>query len=290
MNIPDIKFKHPVSQSKGIEIVELDELYDRRLKMDHDPNQPHRVHFSLMIYIEQGEGTHFIDFNSYPFSKGSFIFVNKNQIQAFALNENIKGKLVLFTESFIDKVQTNMKVSAHSLNHFHTAYSPIFTPSAALTSSCVTLLSQIQKEVNHQENNALITMLLFSSLFLMLERERPESNTKSLSKSQVTQFNLFSALLEEGLTEKRDASYYANQLHITYKTLNNLCKLATERTAKQLIDTYTITEAKRRLILDSKQVQEIAYELGFEETSNFVKYFKKHTLVTPSQFQKLARS
>ena len=133
-------------------------------------------------------------------------------------------------------------------------------------------------------------MLLFSSLFLMLERERPHAYAKTLNKSQVKQFNLFSTLLDQGLTGRREASYYADQLHITYKTLNNLCKLATNRTAKQLIDAYTILEAKRRLILESKQVQEIAYDLGFEETSNFIKYFKKHTLITPSQFRKLSKS
>jgi len=290
MNIPSIQFTPPASNSKGIEIIELDELYHRRFKMEHDPNKPHRVHFSLMLYIEQGEGSHFIDFNHYPFSKGSFIFVNKNQIQAFALNEHIKGKLVLFTDSFIEHVQTNMNMPALSLNHFHIAYSAVFTPSPALTSSCVSLLSEIQKEIDHEGNNTLITMLLFSSLFLMLERERPHSYAKVLSQSQVKQFNFFSELLDQGLTGKREAAYYAEQLHITYKTLNNLCKLATNRTAKQLIDAYTIIEAKRRLILESKQVQEIAYDLGFEETSNFIKYFKKHTLNTPSQFRNLTKS
>jgi hypothetical protein len=290
MDIPDIKFKHPVSNSSGIEIVEIDELYHRRLKMDHDPNAPHRVHFSLMIYIEQGEGVHFIDFSQYPYSKGSFIFISKNQIHAFSLNEKIKGKLIIFTDSFIENIQTNMNMPAFSLKHFHIAYSSVFTPSTALASSCVSLLSTIQQEVLHEDNNTLIIMLLFSSLFLMLERERPHSYTKTLTKSQVKQFNLFSALLDQGLTGKREASYYSNQLHITYKTLNNLSKLATNRTAKQLIDAYTIIEVKRRLILEDKQVQEIACDFGFEETSNFVKYFKKHTLVTPSQFKKLAKS
>lgn len=57
---------------------------------------------------------------------------------------------------------------------------------------------------------------------------------------------------------------YAQRLHITYKTLNHLCKLACQQTAKQLIDHYTILEAKRRLILTRQAVQQLAYDLGFE--------------------------
>ena len=72
---------------------------------------------------------------------------------------------------------------------------------------------------------------------------------------------------------------------MTYKSLNKICKLAVNQTAKQLIDAHTILEAKRKLVIEGIQVQELAYELGFEEVTNFVKYFKKHTLVTPSQFK-----
>ncbi|WP_341464319.1 helix-turn-helix domain-containing protein [Photobacterium carnosum] len=40
------------------------------------------------------------------------------------------------------------------------------------------------------------------------------------------------------------------------------------------------------MVLDGLPTQQLAYELGFEDASNFVKYFKKHTLITPSRFQK----
>ena len=290
MDIPDIKFKYSTLDAEGIEVIELNELYHRRSKMDHDPNKPHRVHFYLMLYIEQGEGTHFIDFKHYPFTTDSFIFINKNQIQAFSLNNEIKGEAVLFTETYIEQIQTNMNVSAFSHNHLNISHCPVFTPSPLLTSSCVSLLSEIKKEMKHEEKNSLIIMLLYSSLFMMLERGKPNSYTNKLSKSQVKQFNCFTTLLDKKFTEKRDASYYSEELHITYKTLNNLCKLTTNQTVKQLIDAHTIIEAKRRLILENKQVQEIAYDLGFEEVSNFVKYFKNHTLLTPLQFKNTGKS
>nr|WP_225879824.1 AraC family ligand binding domain-containing protein [Abyssogena phaseoliformis symbiont] len=106
--------------------MELDELYRRRSTMGHNPNKPHRVHFYLMLYIEQGEGAQFIDFKHYPFTKGSFIFINKNQIQAFSLNNKIQGKVILFTQTCIEQIQINMNVSIFSLNHLNISYYPHF--------------------------------------------------------------------------------------------------------------------------------------------------------------------
>ncbi len=288
VDIPDIKFNYSTIDSEGIEIIELDELYYRRSNMEHDPNKPHRVNFHVLLYIEQGKGTHFIDFNHYPFTKGSFLFINENQIHAFSLNNKIQGKVVLFTKEYIEKIQTNMNVSVFSPSHLNISYCPVFTPSPQSTISCISLLSEIEKEMKYEDKNSLIIMLLFSSLFIMLERERPSTYTSKLSKSQIKKFNHFTTLLNKKYTEERHASYYSEEVYITYKTLNNLCKLATNHTVKQLIDAHTIIEAKRRLILERKQVQEIATDLGFEEASNFVKYFKKHTLLTPLQFKKQA--
>ncbi|MDF2154566.1 helix-turn-helix domain-containing protein [Vibrio sp. CAU 1672] len=92
-------------------------------------------------------------------------------------------------------------------------------------------------------------------------------------------------MLEQQFQQSREAIHYAEQLHTTYKTLNHICKLATNQTAKQLIDGYTILEAKRRLVLDQPPIQQLAYDVGFDDASNFVKFFKKHTSLTPARFQ-----
>ncbi|MCL1139418.1 helix-turn-helix domain-containing protein [Shewanella pneumatophori] len=56
-------------------------------------------------------------------------------------------------------------------------------------------------------------------------------------------------------------------LHVSYKSLNLLCKQACGQTAKQLIDAHAILEIKRRLIIGSAKIQEIAYDLGFDDVT-----------------------
>lgn len=83
----------------------------------------------------------------------------------------------------------------------------------------------------------------------------------------------------------RNANFYAKKLNITYKHLNSICKDVADVTAKQFIDAFIILEAKRLLINSEMKSTELAYTLGFEEPTNFVKYFKKYTGLTPNTFK-----
>lgn len=286
MNIPSIDFSPSSPTENSIEIISLDELYKRKNDIDHNPEQPHRMGFSMFIYIKNKTGNHFIDFNQWPYKKGSLIFINKNQVNAFDLSNRPQGNAVLFTDDFTQKIQSNMRVPLFSPLYFKNDYSPILQASSSLQKSCELLLLETEKEMKRNLPDSLIIMSLFSTLLLMIERERSPVSKGQLSKKSNENFTEFSRLLEKQFTQTRNASDYADQLHITYKSLNQLCKRATGLTAKQLIDTFTILEAKRRLIIEKKHVQELAFELGFDEVTNFTKYFKKHTQLPPSHFQK----
>lgn len=286
MNIPEVGFNHAKTANREIEVIDLEEIYQRKDALSHVPTLPHRVNFYLLIHIEEGEGSHLIDFVNYPYQSGAFISVQKNQVHAFDFSHRPKGKVLLFTQAFIDQALANMRLPEFTPTHLEHSYQPVFTPDAEVLSSSQNILAEIVKELRLQGSDHLIVMFLFSSLSLLLRRAMPENHHDRLNKDQLSKFSRFVDSLEQNFHRTRDATYFAEQVHTTYKTLNQICKLATNQTAKQLIDAYTILEAKRRLVLDGLPTQQLAYELGFEDASNFVKYFKKHTLITPSRFQK----
>lgn len=284
MNIPKVEFQPPTPNNIGIEVIELSKLYNRSFQ-DHDPSMPHRVEFHCLIYIEEGQGTHFIDFNQYPVKTGNLIFVNKHQINAFDFNNQPKGKLLLFTDGFIEDIRANIRTPLFAPTHLITSYTPVVTLSSSTMNSCETLLQEIIKEQLNANCETQIVQLLFSSLLLILTREKPNVYSNHLSEFRSKKFLQFMSLIEDNYTSTRDASAYADMMHMTYKSLNQICKLASNQTAKQLIDAHTILEAKRKLIVERVQVQTLAYDLGFDEVTNFIKYFKKHTLLTPSKFK-----
>jgi len=132
----------------------------------------------------------------------------------------------------------------------------------------------------------LLMQLLFSIFYIKLLRHTSETLNSRVSAKRIDTFYQFLNMLEDRTILVRDASYYAQRLNITYKSLNEICKVISQQTAKQLIDGEIILEAKRKLATENIQTQALSEFLGFDEVTNFVKYFKKHTEQTPLQFQK----
>jgi len=67
--------------------------------------------------------------------------------------------------------------------------------------------------------------------------------------------------------------------------LNKATSQILDKTPKQLIDERILLEAKRLLVHSNSTIKEIAFILGYEEPTNFIKYFRKHTQNTPSDFR-----
>lgn len=93
-------------------------------------------------------------------------------------------------------------------------------------------------------------------------------------------------LVEENYTKNHSVQFYAKELGISPKRLNEILKQRIGVTLNQFIANMIILEAKRRLVLVDKNVNDIAFELGFKEQAYFSRFFKKHTGTSPSQFIK----
>lgn len=281
--IPDIAFTP--GNGRSIEIIDLQSLQQRKSGLNHNPEAPHRVEFYILIQIEQGQGEHFIDFKKYRFGPDSLIFINKHQVHAFDFSQPLQGRLMMFTDDFIYQVQANTRTPLFSPLYLTSQWQPVFTPATDIQERCKALINEVALELADSHCQEIVIMLLFSALLMIVMREKTGvADVKN--QKQLATFNRFAGLLEARFTQTRDANNYADWLNITYKTLNQLCKQVSQQTAKQVIDNYTILEAKRRLTIHDQPGQQLAYELGFDEPTNFVKYFKKHTQLTPSQFRK----
>ncbi|WP_299530593.1 AraC family transcriptional regulator [Ulvibacterium sp.] len=80
---------------------------------------------------------------------------------------------------------------------------------------------------------------------------------------------------------------FAEMLHVSQKHLSDVLKRQTGKTAKQLIDEVVTLEAKTLLKRTKHSVAEVAYRLGFEDSSHFTKFFQRITGYSPSNYRQL---
>ncbi len=287
-NIPEISFRSIHNKSFEFQIVSNHEILGNLVPNRPDPFRPHRIHFYAILFILEGEGKHFIDFKKYDYKKGSIIFISKEQVQAFEKNEEREASFLLFTENFIERGSLNSSLMQQlSLYNYH-LYSPVIQLKEKEMDSFVNLIKRIKEEYEAPDDN-LTEEIIQSSLKIFLgtaERIRKKNRAQLIPSKYQSEFIEFQKLLNEKLFSTRQVQYYAQQMGMSTKKLNRITQEVTNKPAKTYICDILILEIKRFLINTSLSIKEISYKTGFEDPTNFVKFFKKNTNSTPIDFRK----
>lgn len=100
-----------------------------------------------------------------------------------------------------------------------------------------------------------------------------------------TLYEQFIHLLKQHSLTKREVQFYANELNITPKYLNALCKIHSDRTASDWIQSHV--RERVILLLQNRHlnISEIAEQMHFSSTSFFTRYVKKLLGQTPTGFR-----
>lgn len=98
--------------------------------------------------------------------------------------------------------------------------------------------------------------------------------------------NGFIRLVSENCRKQRSMAFYADRLSIAPKYLSSIITSFTGKTASQWIREFTLENAKALLSGTALSVNEISDKMNFITSSDFTKYFKKYTGLTPKEFRK----
>ncbi len=255
---------------------------------DHNPFLPHRIKFYSILFILEGEGYHYIDFKKYRYEKGSVIFISKEQVHAFEMNLKREAYFLLFTEEFLSKGNTSSNLmKSLSLYNYH-LYPPVYQLEEKELSVFHNLVKKIKIEFDSPEDS-LSEEIIHSSLRIFLcmaERIRKRNQSLAPKSKYHEEYLRFQTLLKGHILESRKVNYYSEKMLISSKKLNRITQEILGKTAKQYINDFLIIEIKRLLMNTSYSIKEIAFETGFDQTTNFVKYFKKYTGLNPGEFRK----
>ena len=285
--IPHIVFDSPKPENSGIDILTISSLAERKGDITHNPEKAHQLAFNMIVFYTAGQSRQLVDFVWHDVKKNTIIHLSKGQINAFQFSDDLEGYIILFTEDYLKKqINTLPKNEVIRLFNAH-LFSPIIqVPEDSNVSNYIQLFFQEYSNIQEDYNQENTYSALYSIIFSKLERLKQYQTFHLKRSDKLNSFLAFKSLLEIHFNTSRNADFYAKKLNITYKHLNTICKDLVTITTKQFIDAFVILEAKRLLINSEIKSTELAYSLGFEEPTNFVKYFKKHTGFTPNSFKK----
>ena len=281
----DIKkytFKQGLPQE--FELVGIGQLYNNH---SDTLTTPHRTGFYHRLWFQKGNPTHLVDFNPVKIKPNTILFLNKDTVQRFDKNGGFDGKAILFTDNFFCKTEADTKYLRSSI-----LFNDLFTVSQIQMSKTASLFADLfklmEKELKNEKDISQSDILknLLHNFLLLSERERRKQDFTEIKKgADLDYVMLFKDLLETNYRKLKQVSNYAKKISVTEKRLNQATSKVLDNSPKQMIDERVMLEAKRLLVHTNESVKEIGFELGFDEPTNFIKYFRKHSQSTPVEFR-----
>lgn len=242
--------------------------------------EAHKHDFFMLLIIENGSGIHTIDFENYEVSDFTIFFLAPGQAHHWDLSPKTTGYQILFPADFLQSYQIE--------NPFFKSKSiPFLNINQDYYDQLTGEIRQMEIELktSFPYSEVLIRNRLLIILAL-LRRWYEASYQDSYIVKPNRLLQNFSSLLEEHYHGHNDVAFYADKLHVTANYLNTVCKKESGLTAGEQIRDRILLEIKRMLILTNADIKEIAFSLGFNDTSYFGRFFKKFTGQTPLAFRK----
>jgi AraC family transcriptional regulator, transcriptional activator of pobA len=239
----------------------------------------HKHDFYLLLVIDEGSGTHSIDFQKYAVKNRMVFFLAPGQAHQWNLHEKTKGYQVMFSHEFLP-------IAPGRLPFFVSSSTPHLSLRSEELAALKRELEILKNDFDHQDVFAheLIRQRLHIVLTL-LHRWYAKSEPLVISESTNRLMVRFFDLLEKNVYEENMVQFYAKQLHVTANYLNIVCKKEAGLSAGECIRRRVLLEAKRLLAMTQRDVKEISYDLGFQDAAYFSRFFKKHTGYTPRTFR-----
>jgi AraC family transcriptional regulator, transcriptional activator of pobA len=241
----------------------------------------HRHDFFYILALKKGIGTHEIDFTAFEVCDNSVFFMRPGQVHQHTLKGGSVGYLMAFKTNFYypdDRESNQLLRKATSRNYYHFAANKYKNIHSILTSI-------FQEYTDKQEGYQKVIQANLGIFFIELVRQNRISILNSANTYAQQRLDELVELLETQIVTYKKVSQYAKLLNLSSYQLNAITKQTLGKTCSELINEYIILESKRYLRATANQVNQIAYHLGYEDASYFIRFFKKHTAYSPEAFR-----
>ena len=262
-------------------IISVEEL--RQLTISGCLRDVQRIQFFLLLLFTEGAGEHMVDFVTHPVRPNTLILVQPGQVQGFQLNPSLGGQLIVIDPSFLRPGRRTLPAHRSARGGRRAPCSRTNSPEG---SSPPPPISWQTARPSQDTPRAACCSSISSTLFCCacactrtaIPRRLPRAKStasspgsRSLWRRSIPPIDPFP------ITRKR--------LGCSQKTLTQACLSVEARTAKGILNERTLLEAKRLLAHGGDGVAQVAQQLGFSETTNFIRFFKKYEQVTPARFR-----
>ncbi|MHA4742463.1 helix-turn-helix domain-containing protein [Dyadobacter sp. MSC1_007] len=252
---------------------------------------PHRHTYYEILFIEEGQGFHEIDFHSYGIQGAGLHFLTPGQVHLLTFSTSFQGYIVAFSEDFYT-FYNPVNPSLSQLPFFQPARrQPIITLSASEKHYFHNILENMVTDHLHTGTDQTLIgkylgLLLQKCALLSQQSAQPvESPTHTIPELA----GRFQELVEKNFRQMHGVQQYASQLSVSPDYLSKIIRKHLGISCQEYILDKLLLEAKRLLVFTNLSSKEIAYHIHMDDPSYFSRIFKKKTGLTPNEYREHVR-
>lgn len=268
-----------------IEVFSFSNLRSRTTKDRLD--RFHKYLFNTIVFVTSGNCVQWIGNNELVCKPGTLLLIKEGQIHKFGWSKSWDGWIILFKGDLVsNKSMFNIEddKSCSFVNRNFIANLDSLTFDQTLN-----VINQMVYDSNSndyfQVGGSLLKYQLTSLLIRVFSRKSQPQEFKIVT-CRKTRMERFEALVQRNSHRWHKVSNYTNLLGCSEKSLSRTTLNCLGVTAKKYIEVSNYEKAKIILKTSKMQIKEISYSLGFSETTNFCKFFKRHSGMTPENYRK----
>jgi AraC family L-rhamnose operon transcriptional activator RhaR/AraC family L-rhamnose operon regulatory protein RhaS len=260
--------------------------------LDGEDFPVHQHDCSELVIIRRGHGIHIADEEEYPLVAGDVYVIKEQHSHGFRQTVGLEMVNIMFLPSLFGSAHAFLRSSPGY--HMLFALEPAFRRQhnfashlqlhGAQLSVIDLVLSQMEHESKQQPPG--YTAMLFGhfvQLAVLLSRRYAQTVTPSTHK--LRQVSEIISLLETRSAQQMTLPELAAIANCSVNTLLRLFKQATGRTPMDYLLHLRLSEAARLLRASDMTITQIAYQVGFTDSSYFSRQFKKQTGWTPLDYR-----
>jgi len=250
------------------------------------PLQPHRKTVNDFLFLTEGHSIRSKGLHEYKFGENTFFFLPAYQISTHEyVSTDAKGYFCHFDAEIFSKLFTKTQLS-EDFNFWQFSGEPLVEVTNAMKKPILNILERLlyEYETNKSLNPNLITSYLLTLFTEISIFQKEQVNLPKNAALRVTE--KYKNLLSQHIYKTNKVADYASMLAITPDHLNKCVKSTIGRTSQELLADMIILEAKVLLKQSSLSISEIAFKFSETNPSDFTRFFKGKTGVSPKEFRK----
>lgn len=219
--------------------------------------------------------------------------IHQNEIVCLTEFHNVEklnacsAKMIRFNRAFYCIIDHDSEVGCKGILFFGASQLPILKiPDEELEKfQTIWKMFEIEMQSNDQLQLEMLQSMLKRFIILATRIYKQKENYTRIETSEIDIVRHYNFLVEKHFRTMSTVAEYAKLLNKSPKTLSNLFLKLSAKTPLQYIQERKLLEAKRLLRYTDKSVKQIAYEIGFEDSQTFGRFFKNYLGLSPTTFK-----